>query len=291
MSDFANPLKRLDIVYSAISSGGIKHGERETFLGNKNNKVCRFCGKTEKETTFKTKAHAFPQFVGNTKLLSYYECDCCNKFFSEDIEDHFAKYFMTFNTLTGVKGNKKIPAYKSKDEATRIEAISENVIHVHTVKDSEAFTVEEVENGYIIKVKYEYQPFIPIAVHKCFVKMALTVMPEEYLQEFADTISWLMESEHINFYKNNRRLMLKFALLNNHLDSRIIYGLYKNEKPCCLAPYMLFYISWGQAYCLIEVPSYKNNNCIEITDLPLLLRSTVKVNSIKDKDLTCNILL
>ena len=280
------------ITYSVVSSGFIERGVEKKYLGSKNNRVCRFCGKTENETPFKNKAHAFPQFIGNTKLLSYYECDCCNIFFTK-LEDNFAKYFKTLNTLTGVKGNKNnIPTYKSKDGATRIEAKNQNEVHIHTDKGSDVFTIEKKDNGCIINIKYGYQPFIPIAVFKCLVKMSLTIMPEEELCKFTETISWLMSGEHKNFYGNNRKLMLKFALLKNRLlDSKVVYGLYKNESPRSIASHMLFYVSWGQMYCLIEIPHDKNNDCIEIVDIPPIFPNIIITSSIEHIDLSSGVLI
>ena len=44
--------------------------ERETYIDTTNEYVCRFCGKNLTQTTFKMKAHAIPEFMGNKNLLS-----------------------------------------------------------------------------------------------------------------------------------------------------------------------------------------------------------------------------
>lgn len=49
--------------YDIKGFGGLR-----VFIGNKNNKKCRFCGKNEKETTFKNKAHAISEGLGNKKF-------------------------------------------------------------------------------------------------------------------------------------------------------------------------------------------------------------------------------
>ena len=56
------------------------------YLGNKDYKVCRFCGKKESEVTFNKIAHATPECTGNRYLASYYECDECNKKFGRQLE-------------------------------------------------------------------------------------------------------------------------------------------------------------------------------------------------------------
>ena len=48
--------------------------KKYTYLGNKETKVCRFCGKDEfNGATFKKLAHAFPESIGNRCLATYYD--------------------------------------------------------------------------------------------------------------------------------------------------------------------------------------------------------------------------
>jgi len=61
-----------------------KHGLKK--IGQSQNRVCRFCGKNDKEVPFKEDAHIFPEAIGNKALASNYECDNCNGFFGETIE-------------------------------------------------------------------------------------------------------------------------------------------------------------------------------------------------------------
>src|SRR6478736_2593665 len=70
---------------------------RTTFLGEKTNKVCRFCKRNSNETTFKMDAHVFPEFMGNRHLLSHFECDQCNVLFSR-YETSFSNFFQINHT-------------------------------------------------------------------------------------------------------------------------------------------------------------------------------------------------
>ena len=55
--------------------------DKKTFLGEKENRVCRFCGVKKgeiaagesKPCTFKKEAHALSNLIGNNHLFSYYE--------------------------------------------------------------------------------------------------------------------------------------------------------------------------------------------------------------------------
>ena len=267
MSDMQN----IDVVYDCLVGDGIIHGAKATYLGTPTQKMCRFCGKTDAEVAFRKIAHVFPQSIGNNPLRSNYECDICNKFFGDTLEDCFAKYFMHLNTLAFVKGEKKVPTYKSKDGNMRVEAKTiENTIYVNSKKGSDYFVYNEVDQT--IKITFDTQPFVPVAVFKCLVKMALSIMPEKYLNKYADATAWLMEKEHRNFYDCGRKLMMKFALLTSRhfTDVPIIYGLYKSIGAQGYSPDMMFYVSWGQVYCMIEVPLQENNRCFEVSDMPVI---------------------
>jgi len=41
-------------------------------------RVCRFCGRSFPATTFKSKAHVFPEQCGNRYMISDEESDSCN---------------------------------------------------------------------------------------------------------------------------------------------------------------------------------------------------------------------
>jgi hypothetical protein len=86
--------------------------EKKFTLGNKSDRVCRFCGKTEAGVKFISDAHIIPEFMGNHNLLSYFECDSCNSIFSK-YENSFANFMRITRTISQVKGkNNKIPKYK-----------------------------------------------------------------------------------------------------------------------------------------------------------------------------------
>src|ERR1700738_3950089 len=63
---------------------------------------CRYCSATG-TGRFRTKAHAFPEALGNKWVISRDECDTCNQLFSK-YDDAIAKAVGPFLTLGGVKG-------------------------------------------------------------------------------------------------------------------------------------------------------------------------------------------
>ena len=248
--------------------------------------VCRFCGGKDGDKSFKNEAHVFPQFIGNKKLLSHYECDSCNIFFSEGIENNFANYFLPFNNFFRIAGSRNVPTYISS-ENVRVESCSKtDTISVKLQNLTSNDFTHINENGEREFI-YEMKPYIPMAVFKCFVKMALSVMPINELHQFENTINWLMNTKHEHFYSNGRRLLLKMALFkHHHFDTDIRYGICKKVIPSCNVPYMLFCIEWGQMHCMIEIPIGINMHCIEIENMPLLVPNEIETHPVEHTDLT-----
>lgn len=65
--------------------------EDKIFLGDKDGRKCRFCGRAKPEVSFRKEAHALPESIGNESLFTYYECDTCNQAFGEGCENDFGK--------------------------------------------------------------------------------------------------------------------------------------------------------------------------------------------------------
>ncbi|MGU5717188.1 HNH endonuclease [Aeromonas taiwanensis] len=57
------------------------------FISDGTSRLCRFCEKDENKTTFSNESHAIPECLGNHQLILLDECDVCNKFFSEKLNN------------------------------------------------------------------------------------------------------------------------------------------------------------------------------------------------------------
>ncbi|WP_023975991.1 HNH endonuclease [Clostridium beijerinckii] len=166
-------------------------GSNEIFLGNTDNKVCRFCGKKEPEVTFEKKAHAIPELLGNKNLFTYYECDNCNGKFCKNLEKHLASFLGISRTLLKVKGKKRIPKYEKGDDEIYVE---DGRIIIKTSKiNSVLKTYNSDKKMEITTIKDRY---IPIAVYKCFTKMAISIISDEELEKIDWTIEWVSEKKH-----------------------------------------------------------------------------------------------
>lgn len=100
-----------------------------TYFGNKAFRKCRYCERTPRVVSFRNEAHAIPHLTGNTSLFSYDECDDCNKFFSETIEDSFGKLILPLRTIHGISGKTGVPSFRTKDKYARID-VDKNDAHL-----------------------------------------------------------------------------------------------------------------------------------------------------------------
>lgn len=237
-----------------IIAGQTTNFLEEVFLGNKENKVCRFCGGDEAKVTFNDKPHVFPICTGNKYLLSYYECDRCNHFFGDYLEGEYQNFFSFVHNLYKVEGRKgKIPLIQSNDNISKIKVISkENKEKVHLISDR--IDKEHVKlDQNIFTLESPNITVIPIAIYKCLVKMALSIMPEDELINFQKTITWIKEKKHRPLMK--KKHMCRYLEFMDWPYVKYPMGLlFKRKAKCKDGPYMIFIFVYAKMVMMIEVP-------------------------------------
>lgn len=216
-AEHAKCLDNINMQYDLIAHE-ILSSPQKIFIGSKDNRKCRFCGKDSSQTTFKKIAHAFPEFLGNKTLIAYDECDECNEYFSETVEDSFGKYLAPFRTVLMINGKNGAPTYKSNDERVRIGKNKKAVQEISaknsiTPPDNKSllcklpiddYSIVTVPKNNEVHFSLKRQKYIKQNVLKCLHKMALSALPESELEYFKDTISWIRGKnssfdEHVNF--------------------------------------------------------------------------------------------
>src|SRR5262249_4440815 len=102
--------------YYKVATWYLLRPSHKVFLGDKNNRKCRFCGKAPPEVNFRKEAHALPECIGNKSLFTYYECDTCNQAFGDGCESDFAKWSLPMRTMSRIRGKTGIPTIKQGPE-------------------------------------------------------------------------------------------------------------------------------------------------------------------------------
>jgi hypothetical protein len=94
--------------YSSIGQWILEPGKK-VILRSSDSGVCRFCGRSTPEVTFKEVAHAIPESLGNKSLTTEYKCDACNRFFGKGIENDFGNWSKPQRTVSRIRGKKGVP--------------------------------------------------------------------------------------------------------------------------------------------------------------------------------------
>ena len=156
--------------------------------------LCRFCDRRAPAVTFKKEAHALPHALGNKSLTTDYECDECNEAFGQGIENDLGAWTLPIRWLAQIRGNGGLPKIKRSSKGGWRFGFNEKGAAVTQRDGDDVFEIDE-ENR-VVTFRLRRDPYYPVAVYKAFVKIALTIMPEEQLKHFATTIAWIRETDH-----------------------------------------------------------------------------------------------
>jgi hypothetical protein len=237
-------------LYEIVTSHHLTAKSDKQVLG-KNTFQCRFCGNIKPNVTFKKKAHAIPEFIGNRALFSQWECDQCNSKFGRLLEANFANFMHLNHTLYGISGKNGNPVFKTGD-GTRIET-KDSLIDWQGVPDE---NIELDTANSSVQIKQKMPSFIPVAVFKTLVKMALTIIPETELKYFSNTIEWLLEDEHrtSRFLINDLWMYYGTFESADRCDQLSVVLAKKRQLDNQQLPYMLFNLNYGNFDFQLPIP-------------------------------------
>lgn len=191
--------------------------------------TCRYCGCFEPEVSFEEKTHLLPELLGENDVLTYDECDSCNRLFS-GFESHLAIFFRPYLTLLGIKGKSKVPTFESRSIDGDSDAKS---ILKHINKDDKNFVVK---NQYDFSINREARTFemvfrksrlIPLNIYKALLKIGLSLLPKEQDENHKMVFDWLIgKSKDLHFIP-----LGAFTTRTNFFVKVPSAQLYKLRKP------------------------------------------------------------
>jgi len=211
---------------------------------------CRYCKRESPYAKFTKEAHAFPQLIGNDILISSDECDDCNEFFSETIEDNLAKFLGIQRTIALTKGKNGVPSYKSPNKQVRWDVGKDGKIAISSVIGDESVAIDQENKK--LTVKTIRQPHIRRSAYKCFVKMALSLMSEPDLNNMTETIDWILKRE-------DKIQTKSFVALHTFVSGaagfkHITFALFRRKPLIENVPQYSFFIAWGRFTYQIFLP-------------------------------------
>ncbi|WP_287878558.1 HNH endonuclease [Aquitalea sp.] len=230
---------------------------------------CRFCGRSAPDVSFRLVAHALPELLGNKKLFSRYECDTCNTFFGEGIENDYGNWSKPMRTLTGRKGKNGIPTHKGGGETGwRIER-KNNHFYINAGEDEHNRPFVARENHRVIDFALKCDPYRPMSVHKAFVKMALSILPEAELPNFRQALAWIMNFDHLEEVPILAPVLVSFTPGPARIDGITVGVICRKEDAPDIAPYAFLILTYGHESFQVILPSPERDAAIEGEELIL----------------------
>lgn len=149
-------------------------------------RVCRFCKSiySEKEK-FKKIAHLLPSLIGNKNLFSDFECDSCNELFGK-YENNLANFLGVARVMNMENVKSGHLKFKSPDKTLIVEKDKEArdpklKLESHG-SDNTHHTLNLPEKKITFhSIRHSYNPNM---VWKAFLKMGLSILPDQYIDDY-----------------------------------------------------------------------------------------------------------
>ncbi|MCC7641450.1 MULTISPECIES: HNH endonuclease [unclassified Janthinobacterium] len=222
-------------------------------LGEGKEKICRYCGKKEPEVNFSNISHAFPEQIGNKKLVDLLECDSCNEHFGSTLDAHYGVWSLPTRTTARIKGKKnKVPKYRSADQKNRVD-YRDGKLEFKIPQGDERVDFDPENKS--LKMQFERGSYIPMAIFKSFVKMALAVMPELEYEECEHLKYWILEETHTFESFMYKPLKVSTRFVPGPLpNDKVTYCILKRKVEVLDCPYLIFVLSYANYVYQVALP-------------------------------------
>lgn len=232
------------------------------------NKRCRFCNKTEPETTFKNYPHKISRLLGNRFWYAFDECDTCNSTFSK-YETNLSDFFCLDRALINSKGTSKSPKFRSPDKRLVIENgdfYAKKGVYVKQADKAQGYFAYNEQSGELA-ITTKTGSFVPLFVYKAFIKIALSLLPLECVVEYPDLLTFLNDPNATNV---PICLIMAYSL---HSDARFDFQalLFEKKESKYKIPKHYFCFYWLNNIIVLYLPCHKDGYLYGTTTQPAFL--------------------
>ncbi len=184
---------------------------------------CRFCNRIFLQTSFNKEAHLIPRFLGSVSLLSDFECDECNSYFS-GLESNFANSMGIARTLWALTNpNNNTPGFQSQEvKAKREDFYGVDSVSIASDPAIEAIKIDKKKGT--VEIDYSKRTYTPLNVYKLLLKMALSTIGNEYVEKYQYAIKFLMTSKLDSLITSSAKIFV----------SQSPHGVRVNEPVCII---------------------------------------------------------
>ncbi len=242
--------------YDMLVSWLLRPGDK-VMLGDKSNRVCRFCGKKPPEVGFRKVAHAIPEAIGNKSIESAYECDTCNDKFGRGIENDLGSWSKPMRTFARIRGKNGVPTLKKGGDAPgwRIE-YGTTGFNISSYEDDPLYDVDESNKTITFKLKRD--AYTPVAVLKAFMKIGLTLLPDEEVKNFPHLMAWVRDTDHSRHFAD--RCPIIYSFQPGPMPNDLIAAFILRRKPLVTGcAYACLVLGYGNEVFQVQLPSQEHD--------------------------------
>lgn len=164
-------------------------GSSKSFIGAKTPRFCRFCRRTNNETSFRDEAHIIPEAFGNRSLFSLEECDDCNQNGSL-LENDLVSFLSVPRAMSRIPGKKGMPKLRLPPSPSYIQSNRQsNEVRFFVPDGDEGITITDNNEGTLNAV-VKIPRYSPLNVAKALFRMAFFGLHQTH-SEFEFIRSWL----------------------------------------------------------------------------------------------------
>ena len=189
---YGENIKELNNTFDSLYNNVLSNYEFKVFgntrlsIGTKERayRICRFCNNESTPLSFKTKAHAISEALGNKNIILNEECDTCNKKFSKSTEQDIIEYLKLYRTVFNVKGKKG----EKKWKGVNFEMHKDEKIHLKYTGEMDEIKPRNMLPEIILDSD---QKVSKQNIYRALCKFFISVINKEHLAEFSNTIKWI----------------------------------------------------------------------------------------------------
>ncbi|WP_421803951.1 HNH endonuclease [Flagellimonas sp.] len=220
-------------------------GDSETSIERKS-ASCMYCGSEFRES--KTNhAHLIPELFGKNKSQNKYECNACNEL-SGQWETSLGTFTLPLRVMGKVKNKKgKYPKFKS-----RLDGFANPTIVQYHGNDSfnvQLGTMNDFDMG-MGKLKFRVGGHNPYHVYKAFLKVALSLMPDEIL----DAERWMVDYLFMKEVDHKIFPFIYLIFLENKIIQKPYFRLLRVRSPLPSHPKYMVLACFGKSLLQIVLP-------------------------------------
>ena len=245
--------------YNEVGSWVIRPTSSKIYLGRKDEAYCRFCKRIGDGITFRKRAHAIAESLGNKALFSHYECDECNTFFGQTIETDFGAWSKPMRTLCRIIGKSGVPSIRLNQNGVARIDVESGVIKIRDYEDDPQFEIDEAART--LKLNLKRDTYTPIAVMKAFTKFGLSLMPADQMANFELARQWIKNPDHsANFVSE---LPLIYTFISGPMPNDVIaLKAFIRKDVVSDVPYAFYTLSYANEFFQVFLPCPIQDICL-----------------------------